>query len=621
MEIITLDAETFFGDDYTLSKLTTEEYIRDPRFEAHGWGVRLPDGQSFWLDDAQFRTWAKTVDWSKFAVLCHHAHFDGLILSHCYGIIPGAWLDTLSMARFILGNHLRVGLDALAKHFHLAAKNVPYHLFKNKRWAELDPGVRQLVADGCLHDLALTYDIFCRLAAEFPVTEYPIVDMTVRMFTEPKLLGDTAILGRLWHAEELRKREALAALGVGDDDLQSAEKFAALLRAEGAIEESLEELEEMRSRGANLADLPYLKQGKNATIYAFAQNDEFMRELVESPNPRISMLANARLDVKSTLDQTRAARLGNMAMRGPMCIYLSYCAAHTTRWGGGDKVNYQNFTRGGDLRLAHKAPPGYKLIIADSSQIECRKLNVLAGQWDVVEKFRQGIDIYSELASLFYGFPVTKANPKERGTGKQLELSCGYGSGAKTIVTTARAGTYGPPVILTEEQGLEARNLYRSTHPHVVEYWKAANKMLCRIASHNYPPTQWGPMTIQGGKVYGPNGTWLNYTTLEYCQEWKAWRMRKRNGWTKMYGGKLVENIVQWLARIQLTETIARIKREIPDIILALTVHDELVYCVPDDSNVNNKFEIIKREMVRPPLWMPDIPLACEASISERYDK
>jgi len=99
----------------------------------------------------------------------------------------------------------------------------------------------------------------------------------------------------------------------------------------------------------------------------------------------------------------------------------------------------------------------YKLLKVDLSQIECRILNTIARQNDVVEKFRAGVDLYSELASQFYGFPVDKSKPAERGTGKQLELSCGYGAGGPTIVRTARAGTYGPPVYLSDERGVEER--------------------------------------------------------------------------------------------------------------------------------------------------------------------
>src|SRR5689334_7138186 len=131
MKIITLDFESYYSDDYTLSKMSTESYIRDPRFEAHGCAVRWGDasGTEWWPREDLPALFKHKDEWAKAAILCHHAQFDGLILAHHYGVKPKAWLDTLSMARLLIGNHLSVGLDALGKHFGLAAKTVPYNLF------------------------------------------------------------------------------------------------------------------------------------------------------------------------------------------------------------------------------------------------------------------------------------------------------------------------------------------------------------------------------------------------------------------------------------------------------------------------------------------------------------
>jgi hypothetical protein len=163
VKIITLDAETYFDAEYTLKKLTTEAYIRDSRFEVHGWGVRHSAGQLEWMTHAQFAARKCEVEWGEAAILCHHAQFDGLILSHHYGIKPALWLDTLSMARLMLGNHVSVSLASLAKHYGLSEKNVPYDQFVGRHWQDLDPYTQKLVADGCLRDVELTWRIFCKL--------------------------------------------------------------------------------------------------------------------------------------------------------------------------------------------------------------------------------------------------------------------------------------------------------------------------------------------------------------------------------------------------------------------------------------------------------------------------
>lgn len=635
MDIFTLDFETFYGDEYTLSKMTTESYIRDPRFEILGCGVRMPDGSRGWLDKQQFAAWVPTIAWQNFAVLAHHAQFDGLILSHHYGVKPGYWLDTLSMARLILGNHLSVALASLSEHFHLAAKSVPYNLFKNRRWHELDPATQQLVADGCLHDVDLTFDIFNRLAPSFPVEEYPIVDTTIRMFTEPLLRGDTQIFGQVWMTEETRKVQAKSALNVTSEALQSNEQFAQLLKAAGAIEHTLPEIIDNKWAPDSFN---YIKRGKDDKegierfIYAFAKTDQFMIDLQESQVQQHSDLALARLGEKSTIDQTRAERLGNMAMRGPMCVYLNMYGAHTTRWSGGDSLNWQNLRRGGLLRKGVVAPPGYMLGIVDEAQIECRVLNKLAGQEWMLDKFRNHEDPYADIASKFYGEQVYKPkadDPRQvemeakRGTGKQLTLSCGFQAGAQTIVNTAKLGIYGPPVYLTLAEGLAARDLYRRENPGVVQLWKTWGKLISRVASKDYPPLEMEPMTIHGGRIYGPGGTWLNYTTLEYDKEWESWKVKTRKGWSRLYSGKIVENIVQWLARIVVSQAINRVRPFCLQhgIKICMTSHDEFVFALPITPNMLEQFEYIKAEFRREPSWLPGIPLEVEGILSERYEK
>lgn len=166
VNIICLDFETFFSDDYTLKKLTTENYIRDERFEALGVGIRWGDDENGgveWYPSREAGWVLKQIHWKETAVLAHHAHFDGLILSHHYGIKPAFWLDTLSMGRLVHGNSIGLSLGSLAKHYGLEPKTVPYDKFKGKHWNDLSPAVRQELADGCLHDVELTWLIFQKL--------------------------------------------------------------------------------------------------------------------------------------------------------------------------------------------------------------------------------------------------------------------------------------------------------------------------------------------------------------------------------------------------------------------------------------------------------------------------
>jgi hypothetical protein len=604
MNILTLDFETFFDDEYSLKKMTTEAYVRDPRFEALMVGIAFPDKfakNTQWVagpDIADhFADYDRKFGWENTAVLCHHAHFDGLILSHHYGVKPHAWLDTLSMARLMLGNHVSASLQSVSGHYGIGAKSLDYDSFKGKRWADLGVADRNLLGDGCLRDVDLTWRCFERLSAGFPVEEYQVIDFTVRQFTEPKLIGDVDVFGKVWSRERDRKRIALASLGVTPADLQSAEKFAELLRADGVD--------------------PETKSGKNGPIYAFAKTDDFMQRLLEDDDERVRTLAEARLGQKSTLDQTRAERLGFMATRGPMPVYLGYCGAHTTRWVGGDKCNWQNFKRGSDIRKGLRAPGGHTIVKADKSQIECRILNYVAEQWDVIERFKEGHDPYLPIASQFYGREITKSDPAERGVGKQLELSCGYGAGAETIARTAKRGTYGPPVSLTPSESLAARDLYRNTHPGVIAYWKQASRIISAIAGTDQR-IHWGPLQVATGQV-SLNGIPIWYPELHFHRDEESgeeyWRYKSRKGWVKLYGGKLVENVVQFMSRVDMSQSLLRILSR-TNIRPAQLEHDAAVWVVPNDLVEPFKV-VVEQEMTRAPTWLPGIPLAAEITTGE----
>jgi hypothetical protein len=632
VNLLVLDFETFFSDDYTLKKMTTEAYVRDPRFEALGVGLIVDKGSSvskMWVPGPEVKEALHSFDWRDWAVLAHHAQFDGLILSHHYGIKPRFFYDTLSMARLALGVHLSVGLGNLAQHFGLEGKSVPYNEFRGKRFSDLGRDLLGRLGAGCLHDCALTLDIFKRLQERFPTDEYQVIDTTIRMFTEPVLEADIELLGEIWIAEEKRRVGLLSELGATAKEIGSNETFIALLQAEGM-------------------EVEY-KAGKNGPIPAFAKTDPFMEELLEDANPRVQSLAAARLGIKSTIDQTRAERFGWMASRGRSPVYLRYCGAHTTRWSGGDGVNWQNLRRGGKLRAAIKAPPGAVLVVVDSSQIECRILNEFAGQDDVVERFRQwdatgdsSYDPYIVNATAIYGRPITKADKAERGTGKQIELSCGFGAGDATIQKTARLGTYGPPVIISLETAREWKLFYRRGHQRVELLWKEAEVVLSRML--NFVNFDWGPLQVRcdelgqepipgGYKAFGrrrislPGCAELIYDSLEWHNPtaddpaWlePGWRVKTRRGFpTKMYGAKLVENVVQYMARMVVSQAANRIVKY--GIKLATTTHDELVGVVPLDSG-QQAYEVMVNEMCRPPLWMPNLPLAAEGGVSERYEK
>jgi DNA polymerase len=612
MTPVTLDFETEFSDEFTLKKLTTEAYIRDARFKALGAAIKWsPSTPAVWYDEKELRWQLAQHDWSDTFLICHHSNFDGLILSHHYGVVPKMYGCTLSMARLLLGNHVSASLDSVRKHFGMALKSTPYAYFKGRKWEQITRDVQELIGEGACDEVESIWKIFGEFAKTFPTEEYEVVDTTIRFFTTPCLKGDPAVFGKVWAEEATKKQNVLERLGVTEGQLQSADSFADLLREFGV---------EPAMKDGNPAKVT----GEIKQIYAFAKTDPFMEELLVDEDEDVRALAEARLGVKSTLLQTRAETMGWMASRGPLCVYLSYCAAHTSRWGGGDGSNFQNWTNGSEINSAIIALDGYLIAEPDASQIECRLLNFCAGQWDKVEEFRGGGDPYIGVASAFYGYPVNKKDhPDERQLGKIVELQAGYGSGGEKIRHTIRIKSKGK-IILDEAGGLRARDAYRNTHPFVTAYWKQAEQVLYKLVA--FESFDWGPFRIRCDVATGkrrivlPNGIELIYDTLERHrdEEDTYFRQRTRRGWVKTYGSKLVENVIQALARVVISQAMIRLKRL--GYRITMTKHDSLWVLIPKDAELDNHKAIILTEMSRELPWLPGCPLSAEfKTVGERY--
>jgi hypothetical protein len=639
MRPVVLDFETLYGkiappathphldDNYSVVAMGTEKYIRDPRFKAHGAAIKWDaKTNAQWYDERELRYVLKEEDWSDVFLIHHHAQFDGFILSQHFDVHPAMFGCTLSMARLLLGNHLSVSLDSVRKHFGIPAKITPYGLFKDKRWEELTPQAQRQVGEGAIDEVESIWKIFGLLMqAGFPPAELDVVDSIIKMFTEPVLELDTAMLAQLWESEAKRKADGVEALGIDAAELRSADRFIQLLEAEGI-------------------DIEY-KDGKNGPIPAFAKNDPFMRDyLLEHDNPRVRALAEARLAEKSTLLQTRAATLGWVASRGPAPVYLFYSGAGTLRPSGGDGCNWLNFKRGSPIRRAIKAPSGFYLAPVDASQIECRVAHYLADPTNpILQKFRNNEDPYSATASEFYQEEIY--NPKEedprydelkakRGMGKQGQLMCIYGASGKQFKSTAAAGTYGPRVDMTIETADAFVAKFREKTPWICArgtgYWAACERLLARLGGG--PPMDFGPLHIEGGRIY-IQGAPMIYDTIEYHTPQpedvvdvrvgnlkSGWRVKKRDGWRFIWGSKLTQNICEGVSRMIVSQAMIRIKKKY-GIRTLNWPYDELLLLIPKNGREEEMLELCKAEMVVEPSWLPGIPLACDGALGERYEK
>ncbi len=405
MNLITLDFETYYANDYSLTKLTTESYIRDPRFQVIGFSYKINDDYPVWVSGPMQALSRKLreLNIENSALLAHNMAFDGAILSWIFGIRPKYYFDTLSMARPIMGLTVGGSLAALATAYAVGTKGTDVLNAKNLRLEDF--GADQLTEYGayCSNDVQLTYDIFQRMREDFPKKELYIIDLFMRMYCDPVLDLDRDVLERHLVAVRERKQALLDTISTVEDAksvIMSNPKFAEMLR----------------SLGVNPPTKTSVTTGKET--YAFAKTDVGMKELLDHPDVRVQTLVAARLGTKSTIEETRTESFIGIADRGPLPVPLSYYGAHTGRASGWDKINLQNLPRGGELRQAICAPYGHTLVAVDSSQIEARMTAWLAGQDDLVKDFGRGEDIYSKFATAVYDRPITKSDKVERFVGK-----------------------------------------------------------------------------------------------------------------------------------------------------------------------------------------------------------
>jgi hypothetical protein len=614
MKSIVLDFETYYDNDYSLRKMTPVEYILDPRFECIGCAVDNGE-RSAWLTPDQLRAYLKKLP-EKVAIISHNALFDMCILAWRFDYTPPLMIDTLGMARAWLGYKLKsLSLNSVAMELGLGVKGDTVHKVVGMSAAAIKAaGFYEEYASYSVNDAKLCRGIYRALMTQgFPVNELVINDMVLRCAVSPKFQLNQNELSAHLALISVAKQGLLDRCGLTSrDDLMSNERFAAALRL----------------LGVEPPTKISLVTGKET--YAFSKTDVAFMEMEEHPNPEVQHLVSARLGLKSTLEETRTQRLltiSHLTWPGKqqrlMPIPLRYSGAHTHRLSGDWKLNMQNLPRGGTLRKALVAPEGHKVVAADASQIEARLVAWFSGQKSLVDQFAKGEDVYSSFASTVFGKPINKKeHPSERFIGKTAILGMGYGVGwvkfQKTVQLSSKAQT-GTEIILSDEEAQRIVTAYRETYPMIPLMWKKLQNIIPQMTDPDFEQLI-NPIIFQHEKIKLPSGLYLHYHGLR--NENNEWVCSYGGKPKRIYGGAMLENIIQALARIIVMDAARATKYQLARIgdglDMAMQVHDELVFVVPDELAPVTE-QILLDNMGKCPNWGLDIPLVAEAGIAENY--
>jgi len=619
MNLITLDFETFYEQGFSLSNLTTEEYIRDERFQVIGVGVKIDDQETEWITGTHnhIKTKLMEIDWNEAILLCHNTQFDGAILSFIFNIVPAIYLDTLGMARAKHGVDVGGSLAFLVEYYQLGRKGTEVIDAKGKRLEDFELQDLKQYGEYCKNDVELTYKLYNVLAQGFPSNELKLIDITLRMYTQPTLQLDDALLSDRLEEVEAEKKEVLGAL-MQRLNCEDEECVRKKLASNKQFAELLTEL--------NIPVPMKVSPTTGKDTFALAKNDEGFIALTEDEDPFIQELCAVRLGTKSTIEESRIKRFLDIGSRnkGLLPIPLKYYGAHTGRWAGADKVNFQNLPsrdkKKKALKNAVEAPQGHQVINCDSSQIEARILVWLAGQDDIVQLYKDERDVYCEFASTVYNRTITKADSVERFVGKTCTLGLGYGTGWSKLQHTLK--TQPPGADLPDEDCQNLVKVYRRVNDKVIKLWADCDRALADMANwdETMEPYYLGNhdcllVTKEGIKL--PNELYIHYPELkkEKIDGKDKFMYKSRKGYISLWGGSVVENVVQALARIVVGEQMIKINEHYKPV---LTVHDAIV-CVVKKDDIDNAMKIITGIMSTPPSWGLDLPIACEAKYGKSY--
>lgn len=605
MNLLTIDFETYYSREYGLKKYTTEAYIRDSQFEVIGVAVKDNNKKTIWFTGTheEIKLFLNKYDFKNSFVLGHNMRFDGAILNWVFDIRPKGLLDTMGMATILHGLTESVSLKNMSNYYNLGQKGTEVLDALGKRRSNFSPNELDKYGLYCINDVDLTHALFYQFFYKFNKNELKLIDLTIRMFTEPKIVLNKGLLIRHLADVKNKKEELLDKVAVSKESLMSNPQFAEIL-------ESLKIKVPMKTSPAT----------GNPT-FAFAKTDEGFKALLNHEDLYIQAIACARIGNKSTLEETRTENFIRIANRGTLPVPLKYSGAVVShRWSGVDGINLQNLPRTSQLRRAMCAPKGFKLVAADLSNIELRLAYWFAGSEDKVNLIREGVDLYKQSASEITGIDYDKVDKDLRFIFKVVNLSGIYGVGPVKMHSILTQGG-------VEKDMGEVKNIvyaYRNANPDLVRAWGEAGDMITAVKSGQCFRMGANDIieSVPKEGMLKPNGMMLGLPNLRKiltADGRESWVYDKLMGRTiipeYIHPAKVFQRCIQSLARDIIGEHLLQVAKRYN---VLMTVHDELVMLCSDEE-VEDCVSYVEQCMTTAPLWCCDLPLACEIGVGDNY--
>ena len=531
IETLVLDFETYFDQDYSLSKISTVEYITDSRFEFTGLGFEIlnhpkANGPIFipapavpWVIERLKILFGKAFH--NCTVVAKNCKFDILILLEKFGIHPPFIIDIEDLSRFY-DARMSHKLKDVAPMFNLETKGDTKQ-FKGQHWEDMDHQAMKEYNLGDIRNETALLQILLPIISN-PEIEIRLACHTLGMYLNPHFILDYILAGELISKMGQQLYKTITKSDHTKEEISGTLSFTELLI--NAIPTHTIPVKPGKP-GKNMIKL----LGQPGVVPQLAKTDEGVKQLLNHPDENVRNLMEAKVAIKSwpghikrIEKMIKSAKCSNDLLR----IYLKYYGAHTGRWSGGGGWNPQNFGgrgRGAEIHpLIRKmrnmliAPEDKILAITDSAQIEARILAWIAGQIDLTEGFRNGEDIYSVFATRLFGEKVWKPKADEqtkaaktakvrRGFGKDAILGCGYGMGANTFFDRCRENDDLRPLFDSGEYDWDFINglikTYRNTYKKIPKFWTRIEKAFKWVIKY---PKETVEIFIPDITCYGKHG-------------------------------------------------------------------------------------------------------------------